>query len=130
MLFVPVPAPGTLARLYLPSETPSPNHGGVKASFALGRKEPVALGPLPLAPLGHDWQQRCLLAGIPPSAAACLVLVPKRNELHVMAPEIKQAPRCQDTLPGQKERSWKSELRLRAGCSGLCQGKTWLHAGA
>lgn len=48
----------------------------------------------------------------------------------MMPSEINRAPRCQDILPGQKERSWKSELHLRASCSGLCRGKTWLHAAA
>lgn len=65
-----------------------------------GRKEPLAPGPFPVAPLGHIQHEWCLLAGLPPCTAACLVLVPEGNQQHMMVSETNQTPRCQGRSKG------------------------------
>lgn len=90
-----------------------------------GRKEPLALGPLPVAPLGRVQHEWCLLAGIPPCTAVCLVLVPKRNKQHMTVSETNWPPRCQGRSKGSGNLSF-TWLQLILGFAGAKPGSVQL----
>lgn len=119
--------PQASARLLLPSRSPLPNCCRDKVSFALAERS-LWHGSFPPGSSGLC-PARVVFVGRDPSLR-CLVLVPERNQQHMMDPETNQAPRCQGRSKGSGNLSFTClQLILGSAAVGpnsLCHGtESW-----